>query len=162
MIGGLTALVAAYAVEAGLYTRTFRDELTVSNRVLEFDELNADALRVVGGAHLIQDADPSEAISYFRSAIAIDPQHQAVLDLAFALRKRGRPDDLAEFTAMTEQFRADPTIDELGLVVDMLASDAEKSGNLSEARRFYQAMTKVHNPVFAAKARAWLKSHPEQ
>ena len=155
----LLAITAACAVASARYATTFKDELTVSRHVLSVDELNADAMRVVGGAILLEQDDVDTAISYFRNAIAVDPQHQAGLDLIFALRKRGRAEDLAEVEGLTQQFKDDPTVDDHGLVIDMLAEDALKKGDEKEARRYFEAMARVDNPVFAAKAQAWLKSH---
>ena len=158
----LLAITVACAVASARYATTFKDELTVSRHVLSVDELNADAMRVVGGAILLGQDDVDTAISYFRNAIAVDPQHQAGLDLIFALRKRGRAEDLAEVERLTQQFKDDPTVDDHGLVIDMLAEDALKKGDEKEARRYFEAMARVDNPVFAAKAQAWLKSHPSR
>lgn len=162
MMVALAFLTVACAVASCRYAATFKDELTVSRHVLSVDELNADAMRVVGGAILLEHDDVNTAISYFRDAIAVDPQHQAGLDLIFALRKRGLPEDLAEVERLTQQFKDDPTIDDHGLVIDMLAEDALKKGDENEARRYFEAMARVDNPVFAAKAQAWLNSHPKR
>jgi tetratricopeptide (TPR) repeat protein len=157
---GLVGVVVLYAVISKEYTATFRDELTASKRVLSVDDLNADALRVIGGAILMEKDDPSEAIHYFRQAIAVDPYHQAGLDLIFALRKRGRPEDLIEYENLTKQIRENPYADGHGLVLSMLAEDAVKKGDIKEARKFFTAMAEASNPVFSEKARQWLRTNP--
>ena len=152
----LAVAALGYAAVAGWYAGTFRDDLAVFSRVLACDEGNADAWRGVGGAKYLRNHDPSEAIPYFRKAIEVDPQNKAGKDLLYMLRERNRPEDREEFARLTEQFRRDPSLDEDGLVLDMLMQEAMRANDLDGARRYLEAMTKVQNERFASRARAIL------
>ena len=158
----LCVVAGGYGVMAGRYAGTFRDDLAAFRRVAECDPENAKAHQAIGAALLAQEGSVDEAIDCFRRAIRLDPAGKAGIDLIYALHRRGRPEDREESWRLTEPFREDPSLDEDGLVLDLLATEAYKHGEVGEAKRFLKAMTKVRNWQFAERAKGFLRAIEEK
>lgn len=158
----VVAAIAAlsYSAVSMWYIGTFRDDASVFARVLDCDEMNSDAWRGLGGALFIRTKDPGVAIPYFRKAIEVNPEDKAGLDLLYMLRQRNTPEDKKEFEQLVAQFREEPLLDQDGLVLDMLVADTLAAKDYAEARRYLEAMARVTNAQFAAKAKKLLSQLP--
>lgn len=162
--GAGAALVAATLAFAGVsawYAGTFRDNITVHERVIECDPEDPEAVRCIGST-LLSKGDPDKAIPYLRRALQLDPSNHAGVDLFFALYTRRAPGDMEEAWKMTAPIRADPSLDTDGLILSVLSREALKAGDEASARRLLEAQARVENPQFSSQARAILKSLDER
>lgn len=143
----LATLSLAYAVGTFQYARTFRNGKTTTVQILECDPGNAHSWRDYGGAVLLETHNPDAAIPYFQKAWEMDQNTGAIGDLVFALFMRNKSGDAEAIDRLTAHIQADPSKDQGGIILDVLAKQAMRRKDYDGAIRYLTAITQLEFPM---------------